>query len=211
MQGSVSGMLAQAIIAVLSVAGYGGLLGLMAAESACLPLPSEIILPFAGFLVSRGEMNLFLVATVGALGCNLGSAAAYAVGRHGGRPAIERWGRYVLLTRDDLKRADWFFGRFGGPAVLIARLLPVVRTYIALPAGIAAMPLGRFHLYTFLGSWPWCLLLACIGMLLGDRWGSDPRLSLVFHYFDYALAAMVVIAVGRFVWARRHRRGGRAV
>ncbi|MGH7036803.1 MAG: DedA family protein [Stellaceae bacterium] len=211
MQGSVSGMLAQAIIAVLSVAGYGGLLGLMAAESACLPLPSEIILPFAGFLVSRGEMNLYLVATIGALGCNLGSAAAYAVGRHGGRPAIERWGRYVLLTRDDLKRADWFFGRFGGPAVLIARLLPVVRTYIALPAGIAAMPLGRFHLYTFLGSWPWCLLLAYIGMLLGDRWGSDPRLSLVFHYFDYALAAMVVIAVGRFVWARRHRRGDRAV
>lgn len=211
MHASVSGMLAQAIITVLSAAGYGGLLGLMAVESACLPLPSEVILPFAGFLVSRGEMNLYLVATIGALGCNLGSAVAYAVGWYGGRPAIERWGQYVLLTREDLKRADWFFDRFGGPAVLIARLLPVVRTFIALPAGIAAMPLWRFHLYTFLGSWPWCFLLAYVGMLLGDKWGSDPRLALAFHYFDYAILAFVVIAVGRFVWMRRRRRGDRAM
>jgi membrane protein DedA with SNARE-associated domain len=211
MHGSVSGLLAQAIVTVLSVAGYAGLAGLMAVESACIPLPSEVILPFAGFLVSRGQMNLYLVATIGALGCNLGSAAAYAVGRYGGRPAIERWGKYVLLTRDDLKHADWFFDRFGSPAVLIARVLPVVRTFIALPAGIAAMPLLRFHVYTFLGSWPWCFALAAIGMLLGDRWGSDPRLNLFFHYFDYAIAAFVAIAIGRFVWTRWFRSGSRKV
>lgn len=211
MQASVSGMLAQAIVTVLSTAGYAGLAGLMAAESACLPLPSEVILPFAGYLVARGQMNLFLVATVGALGCNLGSAVAYAVGRHGGRPAIERWGKYVLLTRGDLERADWFFERFGSPAVLIARILPVVRTFIALPAGIAGMPLLRFHLYTFVGSWPWCFLLAYVGVLLGDRWASDPRLSLAFHYADYAIAALVAIALGRFVWKRWFRGGGGAL
>jgi membrane protein DedA with SNARE-associated domain len=200
--GSLAGWLARIIVAILGTAGYGGLLGLMAIESACIPLPSEVILPFAGFLVSREEMNLYAVATVGALGCNLGSALAYAVGRYGGRRAVERWGKYVLLTREDLKRADWFFGHFGSLAVLIARMLPVVRTFIALPAGISAMPLVRFHIYTFIGSWPWCFLLAWIGMALGDKWGSDPRLSAVFHYADYAIAALIVVFVGRFVWKR---------
>ena len=141
-------------------------------------------------------MNLFAVATVGALGCNLGSAVAYAVGRHGGRRAVERWGKYVLLTRDDLARADWFFDRFGGAAVLIARMLPVVRTFIALPAGISAMPLVRFHVYTFVGSWPWCFLLAYLGMVLGDKWGSDPRMAAVFHYADYAIAVLIVSLSG---------------
>jgi membrane protein DedA with SNARE-associated domain len=204
---SISAEVAQAIVAVLSAAGYAGLLGLMAAESACIPLPSEVILPFAGYLVSRGQINLYLVATVGALGCNLGSAVAYAVGRYGGRPAVERWGRYVLLTRHDLDLADRFFDRFGGITVLIARLLPVVRTYIALPAGIARMPQLRFHIYTFVGSWPWCFLLAYAGMLLGDRWGSAPWLGHTFHYLDYAIAALVAAALGRFVWKRRYRRG----
>jgi membrane protein DedA with SNARE-associated domain len=202
MDGSVAGELSHIIITVLAAAGYVGLLGLMAAESACLPLPSEVILPFAGFLVSQGRMNLLLVATVGALGCNLGSAIAYAVGRHAGRRAIERWGKYVLLTRDDLRRADWFFDRFGSAAVLIARMLPVVQTFIALPAGIAAMPQVRFHIYTFVGSWPWCFILAYIGMVLGEKWGSDPRMAQIFHYADYAIAALVVIALGRFVWKR---------
>jgi membrane protein DedA with SNARE-associated domain len=205
MHASISGILAQAIITVLSTAGYAGLAGLMAAESACIPLPSEVILPFAGYLVARGQMNLYLVATIGALGCNLGSAVAYAVGWYGGRPAIERWGKYVLLTRSDLEHADWFFNRFGSLAVLIARMLPIVRTFIALPAGISGMPLVRFHVYTFIGSWPWCFMLAYIGMLLGDKWGNDPRMHQVFHYFDYGIAALVLIMVGRFVWKRWHR------
>lgn len=206
MHGSVTEMVIGAIVAVMTAGGYAGLAGLMALESACLPLPSEVILPFAGYLVSRGDMNLYLVATVGALGCNLGSVAAYAVGRHGGRRAVEKWGRFVLLGKDDLQRTDRFFARFGAPAVLIARMLPVVRTFIALPAGIAAMPLGRFHLYTFVGSWPWCFLLAYIGMILGDKWSGDPRLHQVFHALDYAIVLLALIAVGRFVWKRRRRR-----
>ncbi len=190
------------IVTILTVGGYAGLAGLMAIESACIPLPSEIILPFAGYLVSQGQMNLALVATVGALGCNLGSTLAYAVGRTGGRQSVERWGRYVMLTQDDLRRADWFFDRFGNVAVLVARMLPVVRTFIALPAGIARMPHGRFQLYTFIGSWPWCFLLAYIGVLLGNRWSSDPRLHAVFQYADYGIALLVVAFVGRLVWVR---------
>lgn len=207
MGGSIAGILAGGIIAVMTAGGYAGLALLMAAESACIPLPSEVILPFAGYLVSRGEMNLFLVATVGALGCNLGSAAAYAVGRYGGRQAIERWGRYVLLRHHDLVWADRFFERFGAPAVLIGRMLPVVRTFIALPAGIAAMPQLRFHIYTFIGSWPWCLMLAYVGMVLGDKWASDPRMHEIFHYADFAIAALVLAAIGHFVWQRRRRPG----
>ncbi|HEY3911030.1 MAG TPA: DedA family protein [Stellaceae bacterium] len=204
---SASALVAQAIVAVLATAGYAGLAGLMAAESACVPLPSEVILPFAGYLVSRGQMNLYLVATIGALGCNLGSAVAYEIGRHGGRRAVERWGRYVLLTRHDLEMADRFFRRFGSITVLVARMLPVVRTYIALPAGIARMPRRRFQVYTFVGSWPWCFLLAYVGMLLGDRWGNAPWLDQAFHYLDFAIAAVVIVAVGRFAWSRWPRRG----
>ncbi|MGE0224554.1 MAG: DedA family protein [Acetobacteraceae bacterium] len=211
MPGTMTGWLAWAITASLSHTGYFGLIALMAAESACLPLPSEIILPFAGYLVSRGEMTLLIAATAGAVGCNIGSAVAYEVGRFGGRRAIERWGQYVLLTREDLEWADRFFVRFGTLAVLIARMLPVVRTFIALPAGIAHMPRVRFHLYTFLGSWPWCFLLAYIGLLLGNQWNSDARLSTVFHYMDYGIAVLVVGFIARFVWRRsrnRHRGNG---
>jgi membrane protein DedA with SNARE-associated domain len=208
MHGSITGWLAWTIISVLSASGYFGLIGLMAAESACLPLPSEIILPFAGYLVSHGEMNLFAAATAGAMGCNIGSAVAYEVGRHGPRRAIERWGKYILLTHEDLERADRFFDRFGNLAVLIARMLPVVRTFIALPAGIARMPKVRFHLYTFLGSWPWCFLLVYAGLLLGDQWNSSERISAAFHYMDFGILILAGGFFTRFVWKRL--RGGRS-
>jgi membrane protein DedA with SNARE-associated domain len=206
MHGSLAGTLAAFIIGVLSATGYLGLLLLMAVESACIPLPSEIILPFAGYLVSVGKMNLVAVATVGALGCNLGSAVAYAVGRYGGRPAVRRWGKWVLLTDEDLRQADRFFQRFGAVAVLIGRLLPVVRTFIALPAGITAMPPLRFHIYTFLGSWPWCFFLAYVGYQLGEHWSSTPALGEAFHYADIVIAVAVVLFVARFVWHRRRNR-----
>jgi membrane protein DedA with SNARE-associated domain len=203
----VSG-LAGAIVATISAAGYAGVLLLMAVESACIPLPSEVIMPFAGYLASTGRFSLPLVATVGALGCNLGSALAYAVGHRGGRPAIERWGRYVLLSRRDLERAERWFARFGGITVLVGRLLPVVRTFIALPAGLAGMPLGRFHLYTFLGSWPWCFALAWIGYRLGERWQSDPRLRDLMHRFDLVIVALLVLLVGWHVWRHWRERTG---
>ena len=198
------------IVHVISAAGYAGVAGLMAIESACIPLPSEVIMPFAGYLVSVGRFNLLLVATAGAVGCNVGSTLAYLVGAHGGRPFVERWGRYLLLAPDDVDRAHRFFHRFGGPAVFVGRLLPVVRTFISLPAGIARMPMLRFQLYTFTGSWIWCLALAYVGDLLGARWQTDPRLRTVMHSLDGVIVAVALLGVAWFVWRhlRHARRGG---
>ncbi|WP_247871513.1 MULTISPECIES: DedA family protein [unclassified Azospirillum] len=190
------------IVSVIATLGYPGVAMLMALESACIPLPSEVIMPFAGYLVSTGHFNLMLVATVGAIGCNLGSEIAYAVGRRGGRPLIRRWGRYVLLDEHDLDLAERFFSRLGGPAVLVARLLPVVRTFIALPAGMAGMPRFRFHLYTFIGSWPWCFGLAYVGYALGERWNSDLTLRDWMHRFDVLVIVLIVAAVAWFLWRR---------
>jgi membrane protein DedA with SNARE-associated domain len=190
------------IIAVISAGGYGGIALLMAIESACIPLPSEVIMPFAGYLVSTGELNLFWVATAGAIGCNLGSAVAYAVGRYGGLPFVHRWGRYVLITPAEVEHAHNFFVRWGSITVFLGRLLPVVRTFIALPAGVARMPLLRFHAYTFAGSWPWCFGLAWIGRKLGDRWNNDPTLKEIFHSADAVIAAVIVITAVWFVRSR---------
>jgi membrane protein DedA with SNARE-associated domain len=186
--------------------GYGGVALLMAIESACIPLPSEIIMPFAGYLVSTGELSLIGVATAGAIGCNLGSIPAYALGQYGGRAAVVRYGRYVLMSGDDLDRAERFFARFGGLAVLIGRLLPVVRTFIAVPAGVARMNHWRFHIYTFVGSWPWCFVLAWLGMKLGENWRDDPTLSNILHRMDFVIVGVGVAAVAWFVWHRlKHR------
>ncbi|CAN5376515.1 DedA family protein [soil metagenome] len=197
-------LLASFAIAVISGGGYLGIVLLMAIESACIPLPSEIIMPFAGYLVSTGRFDLYLAATAGAIGCNLGSIVAYEIGKRGGRPLAERWGRYVLVGPGELDMADRFFARFGGIAVLIGRLLPVIRSFIAFPAGVARMKLVPFHLYTFIGSWPWCFGLAWVGMKLGDKWNSDPRIKAVFHSADVAVAVVLVAGVVFFVWHKLH-------
>jgi membrane protein DedA with SNARE-associated domain len=194
--------LASLIVATISSLGYAGIVVLMAIESACIPLPSEIIMPFSGYLVFTGRFDLVLVATAGAIGCNLGSSIAYAVGYYGGRPLVQKWGRYVLISHHDLALVDRFFTRFGSLTVFLCRLLPVVRTFIALPAGIARMPQLKFQLYTFLGSWPWCFALAYIGLRLGERWDSDPALRDFFHRFDAAI--VVVTLIGAIWYVRRH-------
>lgn len=201
-------LLASFIIAVISAGGYAGIALLMAIESACIPLPSEIIMPFAGYLIHTGQLKLFWVATAGAIGCNLGSIPAYWLGALGGRPAIERFGRFVLLTRHDLERVERFFQKYGGITVLLGRLLPVVRTFIALPAGIARMSQIRFHIYTFLGSWPWCYALAYVGMRLGDKWDSDPRFKAIFHRFHLSVELLLLAAIVWFLyshWTNRIR------
>ncbi|HEY6432954.1 MAG TPA: DedA family protein [Acetobacteraceae bacterium] len=178
----------------------------MAIESACIPLPSEIILPFSGYLVAIGRFDLFLVATAGAIGCNLGSTVAYAVGFYGGRPAVERWGRYILLNRHELARVESYFARWGSITVLVSRLLPVIRTFIALPAGIARMPMLRFQLYTFIGSWPWCFVLAYIGMRLGQAWDTSPALQAAFrdlHLVIFALLLLAAAVYAAWQWRRR--------
>ncbi len=202
------------IIAVIAKIGYIGILSLMAIESACIPLPSEIIMPFSGALTvstiaatyGREPFHLLLVATFGALGCNIGSLIAYEIGYFGGRPLVEKYGSYILLSKRELDWADHFFTRFGNLAVFFSRLLPVIRTFIALPAGIAKMPRLRFHVYTFIGSWPWCLGLAWIGLKLGEKWDSDPRLKMWFHRFDAIIGAFIVVGAIWFVYTRwQHR------
>lgn len=198
----ILGILATFTIGVISSGGYLGIALLMAIESACIPLPSEIIMPFAGYLVSTGHFNLYLASTAGAIGCNLGSIVGYEIGKRGGRPVAERWGRYVLVGPGELDAADRFFARFGNIAVLIGRLLPVIRSFIAFPAGVARMPLIPFHIYTFIGSWPWCFGLAYLGMVLGDKWNSDPRVKAAFHSADAVIAVVLVAAVAFYIWHR---------
>jgi len=187
----------QFIFWVMNSTGYAGIVLLMAIESACIPLPSELIMPFAGYLVSQGRFSLILAATAGAIGCNLGSVIAYEIGYYGGRPLVEKYGSYILMSRHDVEIADRFFKKFGGLAIFIGRLLPIVRTFIALPAGIARMPRGPFHLYTFLGSWPWCFGLAYIGMKLGNHWMD---LKPYFLRFKEVILVLLVAGVVWFVW-----------
>ncbi len=151
MSDKIVAFLVHFVTSVIDAGGYAGIAALMGIESACIPLPSELIMPFAGYLVYLKHLNLWWTATAGAIGCNLGSVVAYWIGAKGGRPMVERYGRWVLMSRHDLDRMTQFFEKYGSATVLVGRLLPVVRTFIAFPAGIAKMPHGKFHLYTFIG------------------------------------------------------------
>ncbi len=188
------------IVAIISTLSYSGIVLLMAIESACIPLPSEIIMPFSGYLVSRGEMNLWLVALAGAIGCVLGSLVAYWVGMKGGRPLIEKYGRYVLISRHDLDMADRWFEKRGEIIVFVSRMLPAIRTFIAFPAGVARMNLKRFVIYTFAGSFPWCLGLAYVGQKLGEKWNKDDTLKTWFHRFDFLIVFAAVILIAWWIW-----------
>ncbi|MES2012689.1 MAG: DedA family protein [Pseudomonadota bacterium] len=192
-------LIAAWIMGVISTMGYGGIVLLMAIESACIPLPSEIIMPFAGFLVFKGELTLWLVALAGAVGCMLGSIPAYYVGMYGGRPLAEKFGKYVLISKKDLDMADRWFAQHGEVIIFIARLLPAVRTFIAFPAGVARMNMSKFMAYTFIGSFIWCWLLAYAGMKFGENWES---LKVYFHQFHYVIVAAGLVAVTWYI--RRH-------
>lgn len=191
--------------------GYGGIVLAMALESCLLPLPSEIVMPLAGAFTVAGfaavgpHFSLVGVALAGAVGCVIGSLAAYAIGAAGGRPFIFRYGKYLLISHQDFDRADRWFLRYGSAITFISRLLPVVRTYISLPAGIARMPLGKFILFTFLGSLPWCFVLAFIGQQLGSHYD---QLGTVFHGFDAVIIVAIVVLVGLYIY--RHIRQERA-
>jgi membrane protein DedA with SNARE-associated domain len=188
------------IVAVISTMGYSGIVLLMAIESACIPLPSEIIMPFSGYLVSTGQMNLWLVGLAGAVGCVLGSLVAYWVGMKGGRPLIEKYGRYVLVSKHDLDLADRWFSKYGEAIIFTSRLLPAIRTFIAFPAGVARMDLKRFVIYTFAGSLPWCLGLAYVGQKLGEKWNQDDTLKTWFHRFDFLIGIAAVLLIAWWIW-----------
>lgn len=188
--------IASFITNTISSLGYAGVAALMAIESACIPLPSEVIMPFSGYLVSTGRFSLLLVALAGGLGSVVGSMVAYWLGARGGRPLVERYGKYVLISKRDLDRADRWFERHGDITILIGRVLPVVRTFIGFPGGMARMNLWRFNLYTFIGSFIWSLGLAWIGRALGEHWDT---LGGLFHRFDVVIVAVAVIAVALYV------------
>jgi membrane protein DedA with SNARE-associated domain len=187
------------IIATISALGYSGIVLMMAIESACIPLPSEVIMPFSGSLVASGRFDLNLVAIAGAVGCLLGSYVAYFVGAYGGRRFLERYGRWVLIAPHELAAADRFFERWGSPAVFLSRMLPVVRTFIAFPAGVARMRLMPFTIYTLAGSYIWCLALAYAGFKLGQHW---KELGPYFHRFDTAIGLLLVIGAALLLYNR---------
>lgn len=185
--------------------GYLGVLIAMAIESACIPLPSEIIMPMAGWMVYRGIFDIWVVALFATAGNTLGSSIAYWVGYLGGRPIIERYGRYILISNHDLEVADRWFERHGEAAVFFGRLLPVVRTFISFPAGVARMNFGKFILYSVIGAFPWVLALAYAGKLMGDNWVVVRE---VLKNFDYPIAAVIVAAVVYYVYRHVKRPAG---
>jgi len=204
------------LVGVVGSGGYGGVVLLMAVQSACIPIPSEVILPLAGVALvhtlgatqMQVQMQLVLLATVASLASNLGSIPAYWVGARGGRPMVERYGRWLLLSQRDLDRVDHFFAHYGSITVLVGRMLPIVRTFIAFPAGVAKMNQVRFHIYTFVGSWPWCYALAYVGVRLGDSFRTDPRFKAVFERFHLGVEAVLAVGVVWFVvshWKGRIR------
>jgi membrane protein DedA with SNARE-associated domain len=213
----IVGVLGWFCVHVMAALSYLGIALLMGIESACIPLPSELIMPYAGAMshpsvaaalqaqygVDVPAFNLLFAAIAGALGCNLGSEVAYWVGAKGGRPAIERYGRFLLISKHELDLGDRWFERRGEIIILIARLLPVVRTFIAFPAGVARMNRVKFHLYTFVGSLPWCFALGWAGQRLGlELLDEHSPLKSFMHRFDAVIGVGLIAAAAYFVWSR---------
>lgn len=199
MVSTILSWLASLIISVISSTGYFGVFFLMVLESACIPIPSEIIMPFSGFLVWQGQFGLWGVVFWGAFGNLVGSIIAYAVGYYGGRPLIEKYGKYVFISSRDLTKAHNWLEKYGSGAIFLSRLLPAVRTFISLPAGIAGMDLKKFCVYTFVGSFIWSYFLTYAGVIMGENWSG---LRIYFEKFDYLIAAIFILAV--IWWIRRH-------
>jgi membrane protein DedA with SNARE-associated domain len=193
------------IVTAVGDYGYAAVFVLMALESACVPIPSEVTMLFGGALASAGfaaegqQLSLFWVGMAGTLGNLVGSWLAYWAGAVGGRPLVDRWGRYLLIRPHEIDKAHDWFERYGDAAVFFSRLLPVIRTFISVPAGVVRMPFWRFTLYTILGCLPWTFALAWLGYMLGDRWESVER---ALQPFSWAIALACVVAV---LWYVRRR------
>lgn len=187
------------VITVISGSGYIGIILLMALESACIPIPSEVIMPFSGFLASQGRFDLFITALSGASGCALGSAISYFVGYIGGEKFILKYGKYVLVSHKDFYSAKKWLNKYGLFASFISRLLPVIRTFISLPCGVAKIKFLPFIAYSFFGSFLWCYVLAFLGYELGENWS---RIEIYFRKFDIVIASLIAFCVIFFLYKK---------
>jgi membrane protein DedA with SNARE-associated domain len=196
------------LTSLYSAVGYLGLAAAMAIESAMIPLPSELILPFAGFLVSDPTQvepitgqpwNFWIAVIVATIGNTLGSLVAYAIGAYGGRPFLERYGRYLLIRPHEIEAADEFFRKYGAATVFFGRLLPIVRTFISFPAGVTRMPIGKFIIYSTAGALPWSIALVYAGMVLGANW---VEIREILRPFDVAIFIAVIVVFGLLLWWR---------
>ncbi|MBI2113362.1 MAG: DedA family protein [Candidatus Wildermuthbacteria bacterium] len=197
--GSILEWGASVVISFIQATEYAGIAFLMALESASVPIPSEIIMPFAGYLVFTGSLNFFWVVFWGTMGNVIGSLVSYAIGYWGGRAFLNRFGRYIFVKQRDIQMAERFFHTYGALAVFLGRLLPIVRTFISFPAGVARMNIWKFTIYTTLGCIPWSILLAYAGVAAGENWEF---LKVYFHKFDWVIAFLLV--VGAVWWVHRH-------
>ena len=213
----LNGPVRDLVTQIYEAVGYLGVALWVAIESVIIPIPSELVLPFAGFLVGEGTAiepltgqpwNVVLVTLFGTIGATIGALVAYAIGMWGGRPIIERWGRYLGITPDDLDRADDFFARHGDAAAFFGRMVPVIRSLVSFAAGVAHMPLGRFVVFTFLGSLPWTLLLVVSGVVLGANW---EQIGGILKQFEYLVLAVLAVIAMLWIWFRivKPRRLGR--
>lgn len=191
------------VVTIISALGYSGVVLLMVLESANIPIPSEAIMPFAGFVASSGKLSLPMVALAGTLGNWAGSSLSWWIGARFGKPFVRRVGKYVFLNEGHLQQSEQWFARWGEASVFFGRFLPIVRTFISLPAGFARMNYAKFSLYTILGAFPFCYFLAWLGFRVGERWES---LRHYFHYADVAIAVSLVIMLITLIWRRRTKK-----
>lgn len=186
----ITDLLSKMLVYLITSFGYGGVFFTMVLQSTCIPLPSEVILPFAGYLVFLGKFSFWKITMLATLANVVGGLIAYYLGKYAGRPFFLKYGRYIFISEYKLKKTEYFFNRYGEITVFVGRMLPVVRTFISLPAGIARMNVIKMSVYTFLGSLPWCTLLIWYGYKLGENW---TRLKALFHHFHLILGLMVFI------------------
>jgi membrane protein DedA with SNARE-associated domain len=195
----ILGAISSFILQTIETTGYLGVFFLMALESAGVPIPSEIVMPFSGYLASTGPFSIWLAAFWATVGNLFGSLALYLIGCYGGRRLIIRYGRYFLINEGEMNRADEWFKKYGSLAIFFSRMTPIVRTYISLPAGLAKMNLPKFLVYTFLGSVPWNFALTYIGFILGKNWQV---LEVYFRKFDYLILILILAGIGWWLWRR---------
>ncbi len=189
------------VTGTISAVGYFGVALLMTFESACVPIPSEIIMPFSGFLASTGKLSLWAITLAGASGNLIGAVITYGIGYYGGRPFVQKYGRYFFIREHELHKAEKFFAKWGDFSVFLSRNLPVIRTFISLPAGVAEMPFLKFAVYSFVGSLPWCFALAYLGFLLGNNWLVIREYG---HYLDIAAGVLIAGLIVKIVWDYYH-------